>query len=121
MSTTTTLKRTGISVDEFVNKQAADHGRRLGGAKGRARQAATRRVARAKAERAEALKEQACRAVSQIVREIEEIEGRIGRARPAARNPRGGKWAQRANHEITWCLARLKDLRAEHAHFAAQM
>ena len=115
--TTTTIRRTNITVEEFARRAAMAHARKLGAAKGRATQAATRAVAKAKAD----VKARAPVAVEEIDADITNLRGRIARARPAANNPRGGRWARQASDEITKCLSIIKRLRNERAHFVAQL
>ena len=100
-----------------VKEAVATHNRKLGGAKGRLHQQATRLAAEAKAQAATDTAARAAAAIQQIDREIAAAAEKVRRLRIDANNARGGPVAVTANKLITELLAQIRDLRAERATF----
>lgn len=106
-----------LPLEAAVKSAVAKHNQKLGGAKGRLHQKATREAAEAKARAEISAKARASVAMHQIDAEIAEAAAKIQALRPAANDARGGWRAADANRQITRLLAKIKDLREERQHF----
>lgn len=108
-----------LPMEAAVKSAVAKHNQKLGGAKGRLHQQATRTAAEAKARAAESANKRAAEAIRQIDAEISAAAAEIQALRPTANDARGGAGAAGANRRVTQLLRQIRELRAERATFVA--